>query len=382
MSSIVENLISSLPQVSDDYATNIRLPTQKLSELGNELRAKGDVFLPFKEWHALEGKSLVAIDGGRASQQLAGGDLVVVGATLGDGAKSVPMYGENVISEAYATVVAHTSKVESEFAGRMMSTLELRVLSLAKTNYTIIDGAYLGNVSEVLFGLASDNKPLIDTILDYNKDGRIEDAMQKILYPKRDNSSGILAVSKSDSSFVYSKQLLGEHSELASLVSDRNLASYFLQPGEFLVPRNLQSNPALIKTLNMKSKDLSDEVKKVVTGKSGLLTRMGTETTEEGILWTTYFKPTRWTALDRAIKIEFVFYPSAHGKTVNEHAAELVEVVNDDILNNSILEPWSQYLADRRAKEVGLGIDIVKNHLLNNVESSAEAQGLIRGYRT
>ena len=382
MSSIVENLISSLPQVSDDYATNIRLPTQKLSELGNELRAKGDVFLPFKEWHALEGKTLVAIDGGRASQQLAGGDLVVVGATLGDGAKSVPMYGENVISEAYATVVAHTSKVESEFAGRMMSTLELRVLSLAKTNYTIIDGAYLGNVSEVLFGLASDNKPLIDTILDYNKDGRIEDAMQKILYPKRDNSSGILAVSKSDSSFVYSKQLLGEHSELASLVSDRNLASYFLQPGEFLVPRNLQSNPALIKTLNMKSKDLSDEVKKVVTGKSGLLTRMGTETTEEGILWTTYFKPTRWTALDRAIKIEFVFYPSAHGKTVNEHAAELVEVVNDDILNNSILEPWSQYLADRRAKEVGLGIDIVKNHLLNNVESSAEAQGLIRGYRT
>lgn len=292
------------------------------------------------------------------------------------------MYNDNYIAEAYATVVSHTSKMESEFAGRMMSALELRVLAQAKTDYQIIDGAYLGNVSELLFALASENEPLIDTILSYNKDGLIEEAMQKVLYPPRDNSSGLLAVSKSDSSFVYSKQLLGETNELSSLVSDRNLASFLLQPGEFFAPRRLETNGALVKTLDVKGKTLSDKVKPLTNGKVGLLRRMGTlDKTEEGILWTTYFKPTRWTAGDRAVKIEFVYY-SDTTETVEQHARHLVQIVDDDILNNTILEPWSQYLADRRAKEVSLGIDIVKNHLLNSVENSAEAQGLLRGYRT
>lgn len=381
MTSIVENLMASLDSLSNAYAQNIRFPSQKLAEVGDDLRENGKTIYSFTPKHLLENCSLVAVDGGRASQQLAGGDLIVVGATLGDGARSVQRYGDDFISESFATVVAHTSKNENEFAGRMMSALELRVLAQADTDYQIIDGAYLGNVSELLFAFVSDNEELIDTLLEHNKDGLLETAMQKVLYPPRDNSSGLLSVSKSDSSFVYSKMLLGEE-ELSSVVSDRNLASALLEPGEFFVPRHLETNAALVRALEIKGGKLPSKVKALTDGKVGLLRRMGTlDDTEEGILWTTYFKPSRWTAGDRAIKIEFVYYPSSDGSVI-EHAEKLIQIVDDDILNNTILEPWCQYLADRRAKDVSLGIDLMKNYLLNNVESASEAQGLLRGYRT
>jgi hypothetical protein len=103
--------------------------------------------------------------------------------------------------------------------------------------------------------------------------------------------------------------------------------------------------------------------------------------TYENHLYTAYFKPSKWTKVDRALKVEFVYYPN-NNVTLLEHTARIVEIINSDTVNNSIMEPYSQYIADRRAKEIGTGIDIAKQLLLNNVSSVEEGNSLTRNYRT
>lgn len=381
-SSIAEGILLYLDKLGEDYARVVHAPNRLLDEKERELREQGGFIYPFAPIHVLADKSLVAVDGGRASQQLSGGDLIAAGATLADGVNSLPKYRDEPISEAYATIVPHTSDSETSFGARIMAALELRVLEQADTDYTIIDGAYLGNTSEVLFGLLSSNPDALEQLLYFNKDGKLNNAMLRILCPPSDNSSGIIAVPKSDSSFVQSKELFGDNN-FARQISDRKLASHMLAPGEFTQPRPLESNPILISSLQTKAKGLTGEARQVVDKKLDFLKDLGGtwDTTYENRLYTAYFKPSGWTKFDRALKIEFVYYPNQETSLV-EHTERIVQAVNDDTVDNSLMEPYSQYIADRRAKEVSTGIDIAKQALLSQIDSLEEANGILRNYRT
>jgi len=381
-SSIAEGILNYLDKLGEDYARVVHGPNSLLDEKEIELRERGDFIHQFSPDAVLENKTLVAIDGGRASQQLSGGDLIAVGATLADGISSTPKYKDEPVSEAYATIVPHTSDSETSFGARIMAALELRVLEQAGTDYTIIDGAYLGNTSEVLFGLLSKNPDAVQQLVQFDEDGKLNRAMLSILNPNKDNSSGIISVPKSDSSFVQSKHMFGD-TPFARQVSDRKLASHMLAPGEFMHPRALETNPVLIKSLGSGYKDLISEAKAIVNGKLDLLKDMGGnwDVTYENHLYTAYFKPSGWTKFDRALKIEFVYYPDPN-YTLLEHTEHVIQVINDDTVDNSIMEPYSQYIADRRAKEVGMGIDIAKEALLSRVETMEEANSILRNYRT
>lgn len=381
--SISKSIIESIGRLSDDYARVIHEPNKVLETTEQKLREAGGFILPFNKENVLGGKTLVAIDGGRASQQLSGGDLIAVGATLGDGHFSKNRYGNDPIVETHVTIVPHSSDNESSYGARVMSALELIVLEQADTDHIIIDGAYLGNTSEALFGLINSNEELVKLMLEFNKDDRLHNAMLKILSPEKGKTDRIIAVPKSDSSYVQSKTVFGEDNPMSKRVSDRKLASHLLNPGEFMVARPLESNPVLMKTLAQVFKTLTPEVKAVVDGKLNLLRGMGGtwDKTYESHLYTAYFKPAQWTKIDRALKIEFVYYPD-QSMSLDEYTAHIVQIINSDTVNNSIMEPYSQYIADRRAKEIGTGIDIAKQLLLNNVSSVEEGNSLTRNYRT
>jgi len=381
-SSIAEGILGHLDQLGEDYARVVHGPNKLLDAKEQELREQGSFIYEFTPAHVLEDKTLVAVDGGRASQQLSGGDLIAAGATLADGVNSKPKYGGEPISEAYATIVPHTSDTETSYGARIMAALELRILDQAQTDYTIIDGAYLGNTSEVLFGLLSKNADALAQLLHFNKDGKLNNAMLKVLSPRHDNSSGIVAVPKSDSSFVQSKEIFGD-TDLARQISDRKLASHMLAAGEFTQPRPLETNPVLIRDLQTKTRDLKSEVRAIIDGKLDLLKDMGGQwdVTYENRLFTSYFKPSGWSKADRALKIEFVYYYDKN-VTLLDHARNIIQAINDDTVDNSLMEPYSQYIADVRAKEVGIGIDIAKQALLNKVSSMEEANGILRNYRT
>jgi hypothetical protein len=381
--SISKSILASIGRLSDDYARVIHEPNKVLESTEQELREAGGFILPFNKNNVLGGKTLVAIDGGRASQQLSGGDLMAVGATCGDGHFTVNRYGTNPIVETYVTIVPHASDNETSYGARVMSALELRVLEQADTDHIIIDGAYLGNTSEAIFGLINSKEELVNLLLEFNEDDRLNNAMLKILSPEVDKTDRIIAVPKSDSSYVQSKTVFGEDNPMSKRVSDRKLASHLLNPGEFMVPRPLETNPVLMKTLMNVYNNLPMNVRKIVQGKLNLLREMGGtwDKTYENHLYTAYFKPSKWTKIDRALKVEFVYYPN---KKVNllEHTAHIVEIINSDTVNNSLMEPYSQYIADVRAKEIGTGIDIAKQLLLNNVSSVEEGNSLTRNYRT
>jgi hypothetical protein len=381
-SSIAEGILLYLDKLGEDYARVVHAPNHLLDEKERELRELGEFIHSFSAENVLTDKTLVAIDGGRASQQLSGGDLIAVGATLADGVNSVPKYKDEPISEAYATIVPHTSDSETSFGARIMAALELRVLEQANTDYIIIDGAYLGNTSEVLFGLLSKNPDAVEKLLHFNEDGKLNNAMMRLLRPPRDNSSGIVAVPKSDSSFVQSKEMFGD-TPAARQISDRKLTTHMLAPGEFSEPRPLETNPILMRSLQTNVKDLIPEARSIVNGKLDMLKEMGGQwdTTYENRLYTSYFKPSNWTKMDRALKIEFVYYTGS-GTTLIDHTRRIVQAVNDDTVDNSIMEPYSQYVADRRAKEVSTGIDIAKEALLSRIDSVEEANGILRNYRT
>lgn len=381
--SISKSILESIGRLSADYAQVIQEPNKVLESTERKLREEGGFILPFKGENVLGGKSLVAIDGGRASQQLSGGDLIAVGATLGDGHFSKNRYGTNPIVETHVTIVPHSSDNETSYGARVMSALELRVLEQADTDHIIIDGAYLGNTSEALFGFINSNEELVKLMIEFNEDDRLNRAMLKILTPDKDKTDRIIAVPKSDSSYVQSKTVFGEDNPMSKRVSDRKLASHLLNPGEFMAPRPLESNPVLMKTLAKMPADLPPLARKVVQGKLALLKEMGGkwDATYENRLYTCYFKPSQWTKIDRALKLEFVYYPNSEVSLL-EHTAHIVEIINSDTVNNSIMEPYSQYIADRRAKEIGTGIDIAKQLLLNNVSSVEEGNSLTRNYRT
>ena len=381
--SISKSIIESVGRLTDDYARVIHEPNMALEDKEQELREAGEFILPFNTDNVLGGKSLAAIDGGRASQQLSGGDLIAVGATLGEGHISENIYGTNPVVETHITIVPHSSENETSYGARVMSALELRVLDQTETDHIIIDGAYLGNTSEVLFGLTNMKSDLWNLLAEFNNDGRLDQAMLGILNPDRARTDRIIAVPKSDSSYVQSKEVFGEGSSLSKRISDRKLASHLLNPGEFMVPRALETNPVLIKSMSHGFSDLPSEVKKIVGGKLDLLKNMGGnwDATYESRLYTAYFKPSGWTKIDRALKVEFVYYPN-NEVSLLEHAAHIVQVINSDTVNNSIMEPYSQYIADRRAKEIGTGIDIAKQLLLNRVSSVEEGNSLTRNYRT
>ena len=381
--SISQSIIASIGRLSDDYARVIHEPNRVLETKEQELREAGESILSFNGDNVLGGKTLVAIDGGRASQQLSGGDLIAVGATCGDGYFTTNRYGTNPIVETHVTIVPHSSDNETSYGARVMSALELRVLEQADTDHIIIDGAYLGNTSEALFGLINSNEDLVKLMIEFNEDDRLNQAMLKILAPAKEGTDRIIAVPKSDSSYVQSKIIFGEDNPMSRRVSDRKLASHLLNPGEFMIPRPLETNPVLMKTLSQVFSKLPSDVKKIVDGKLHLLREMGGtwDKTYENHLYTAYFKPSQWTKIDRALKVEFVYYPNTEVNLI-EHTKHIVEIINSDTVNNSIMEPYSQYIADRRAKEIGTGIDIAKQVLLNNVSSVEEGNSLTRNYRT
>lgn len=389
MPSISSILSANIEGIIDDYTTHAGVLSKIAPTLREQLEADGRI-VSFDRG-TVQDKTLVAIDGGRLKEDMAGGDLIVIGATAGEGHSSKTAYSEETIpAEAFAAVLPHRVANE-KLAGGIMSALELRMLELAKADIQIIDGAYVNNVSQVLFTLIDNDDETIDNFfkaINFDEDGLLRQSMTKVMYPPRDGSRVLIALPKSDTARVYAHDYIND--EFAqTLISDRVLASRLLLPGEMLLPRNIASNNALISRLEKRNfrryeGPHQELYESMFTMMLEYFRRMNTpEEVEEGILWATYFKPYVGTPQSKAMKIEFPFYPlSGNDSGVVDHARELVGMVDADMIDGFVIEPWCQYMADVRAKDVSAAKDIIKNYLISTIEDSYDLAGLLRNYRT
>lgn len=388
MAQVTELLIQQIGGIAANYALNVAEPAHKLLLMREEIIEEGALINSFATGDVAN-KTLAAIDGGSLVQQLAGGDLLVTAATLGEGYHSIPLYPSDDLlpAEAFCEILPHRQS-NSELLSAMRALIELRVWRKTETNVRIIDGAYLGNASTLLFALIKEDKAIVDTLLayaDFDADSVLQDALEELLNPSFDGRRLTVAVPKSDSSTIYTKHLFEEDSALGFKMTDRSLAGVLLRSGEFFEPRPLATNNPLLERLGrikgeekfITKANAPALLKRLLKGKSELLYDLSTQQR----LWTTYFKPTLWSDSAPAIKLEFLYNPDVHGD-IKTYAAYVVGIVDADIVDEAIMEPWSQYFADRRAKEVSVGADMIKNHLMATATTSYELTGLTRNYRT
>jgi hypothetical protein len=388
---ISDIILSNVEDIIKSYHANSRTLNEVIPVLRERLIAEGGI-VTFDQIEA--SGTMIAVDGGRASEDLTSGDLMVVGAGVGEGHSTESLYTDDGPEEAWSGVLPHKSN-NSDIVADIMYALELRVLHKAQADLRIIDGAYLANVSHILFALAGSSyidSERIDTLfqaINGDADGAMRAVFQEILYPPRENNSTIVSMPKSDSDKIYTKKWLDGDDEVIDRTSDRILAGRLLHPGEMLFPRNIRSNPILIAKLSKldtskydgEYRELYDEI---IKDKAGLLTRLDTQKTEEGILWTTYFKPHEFDIYSKALKIEFPYYKNQNegDAGARDHARKIVSRIDSDVIDGYILEPWCQYSADIKAKDVSNAITMLKSSLIAEATDNDEAAGLLRGYRT
>lgn len=392
MPRITDLLVQQLGTVSANYFANVAEPAHKILKMRDELVNGDSPLIRSFSPSDISDVSLTCVDGGSLLQQLAGGDLIVAAATVGEGYKSKVVYGsdEAVPSEVYCEVLPHKQS-NNDLLSAVRSMLELRVLGKTEADWRIIDGAYLGNVSTFLYSLIKEGSEVRDAVLkasNYDFDGVLQDAILELLnlgYV----SNNIVAIPKSDSSVIFTKHVFEDEYEVGFKMTDRVLSGIVLRPGEFFTPRPLKSNDVIIQRLMSVSKDNefiaknknSASLWRLLEGKGELLKSLNVdEETGVGKLYTTYFKPNRFSTSSPSIKVEFNHVPS-YGR-LEDRVEQIVSLIDGDIVDESMIEPWSQYFADVRAKEVSVGAEIIKNHLMSNVTTDYELAGLMRNYRT
>lgn len=399
MTSISDIVLGNIESISESYAQSVTEPGRIIQELSTKLHSDDSKAIhKFERIQPITDKSLIAVDGGNAMEQLTGGDLIVAGATIGEGLQSKPLFEtvEEYPSEAFFDFFPHSSN-NDKIQKAIRAALELRILELVPSDYKIIDGAYMGNISTVLFALLDNDPNVSNAILklnNFDEDGLMMRCIDSLLRPSEKNNINVIAVVKNDSSKVFAKQFLKGISTNEVALTDRILASRILNPGEFLAPRNIDSNPALIAALenrkrsghNFGDKSLNKaKLHTLLTKRAGQLRALRSpeeDRAELGILWTTYFKPTAWSQYAKAIKIEFPFRNSMTSEDLITYTRKVVQIIDQDIVEEGILEPWSQYTADVGAKGVSHAINMVKSHLLATSDEDDALRGLVRGYRT
>lgn len=392
MPQITELLIKQIDGIAESYALNISEPAHKLMDMRESVLKEMNLILNFDS-KTYADKSLCAIDGGSLTQKLSGGDLLVTAATLAEGYYNKAIYptDESVPAEVYVEMLPHKQSNEVLLSA-MRALIELKVWHTAKSDVRIIDGAYLGNASTLLFALIKEDKYVRDTILkfdDFDGNAVLQDALEELLVPKRELGRITIAVPKSDSASHFVEIVFGGKTPESLKLTDRSLSSVLLKPGELFMPRSLESNNPLLERLAkingeedfIKNSNSPALLKRILKNKASLLQSLGNKGEDGGVLYTTFFKPRLWSEASAAIKVEFTYFKE-YGMTLEEYAQMVVSIVDSDIIDESIVEPWSQYYADRRAKEVSVGADMIKHHLIANASTPYEIAGLTRSYRT
>lgn len=392
MPGIDELIFDKLPSLSESWAEQDAESAELLKILAKALR-DNNWLLDFERISPLTDKTMVCIDGANAVEAMQVGDLIATGASVAEAHETKQYFTSEIKapSEAYIGLLPHRNE-NTQLGMAVRAAQELKILKLVEgADIRIIDGTYLGQVSEVMARIAGGDKMLAKIIEEeLATDGTLSAAMKELLTPQLHKQGQIIAVVKNDTSTSYAKVFKDKFNVSVGLMVDRVIADRILKPGQFLAPRWLEPHPILSIVKSRQNKgvlyendmsiSLMDEL--VVENLERLKNLHPLGEDNEGILWTTYFKPTAWQQEDKSIRIEFPFYRNGKdvNNTIRDFARKMVQIVDQDILNSSIMEPWCQYAVDIEAKKVSNGIRIAKSFL----ETHADEEQLLRmrGYRT
>ncbi len=357
---------------------------------------------------------LLTVDGGVVNEKLSHTDLIITGASLGESSYEQPggpIYTDedDIPATAYVVMLQHDSK-NSNVANSLMAIQEIALIGRCLTDHEealiIIDGGWLSSLTTIIIELTSSKASAL-ALYDFIAENRalmpyIKKTIKTITNPD-EASRKLVALSKSDSKGIWIDRLEEIDKELGDRmrtrkIRDRALASTILKSGEALSPTYIDAGHSLIKGLDKWvdqgsklyfDKDRNDpEIKALLTwilkyshtNVPNLHVRNGAK------LWSTYFKPNNFANSSKALRIEFIRetalvnpeHPHTSALVLVEDVIKYLNCIDEDVVADNILEPWCQYIADRRAKEVSQLANIVRMSLA----SGKHAGFFLNNYRT
>ena len=473
-------LVDGLPQVGAliHQLNELSKPLSNFKKTLRELLLDSDQILKIGHDHPIEEISLATVDGAVAVQQMAFANLVVSGASLGEGYASKHLYEteHDYPSLSYLNLLQHQSRTAKTLPPGVMSAQEIALIGYLEHDVTALDGSWLSGLTSVYLSLLESevaSEAILSTMLQQRLkkgwDGKeLLRGIDRITSPWRykDSNKDLIALSKSDSSMVWARRiakLFGD--KLPALngfeLTDRVLAGIALRPGEMFRPIYVDAGRSLSPRLSYtqsKEAKVFDALKNLIhyltpqeadflgiDSPDQLTEQMRVEREEfltscvdelmlsaykdselpsenrsigqrlkemdsspgSAWVWATYFIPHDQPDNSRALRIEFTRDYSDFDTYANEVDGEwgdysvavnleqggfddvvvdksrrLVSMVDQDMSPSPILEPWSQYVADRQAKQVAELAETAKNELANAVEDPYLLAGLLSNYRT
>lgn len=356
---------------------------------------------------ALADISLATVDGANASDQMLNGDLFLAVSSLGEGHRTKRLHDDNDDwpTFVFGRTIEHNSD-NTAIIGGVRAFLEIQTLGAMAHDIRIIDGAYLGNIISV-FKEAINHRVAVELfvkMLDDDVNGHFLRGLDRILDPGKHGGETI-ALSKSDSSDSMKDKYFKKEDKVK--INDRRLMSMILKPGEILKPEITGRGGYQLSVIrpdsngNLKTKwsqvndPLSDHQHQQLESMlvKGYDYVEGDEdtyidskavylTTNEWV-YSTYFKPNTETGI--VLRCEFTYNTSnirdSRFASPEAKAHWLAGIIDTEFIDSSILEPFSQYIADRRAKEVSPSLMMIRNRLISDL-APEEAMSYMYNYRT
>lgn len=465
MGSIIEEALRDLASVADGFQ-EIMQPVSDAADGVREFLLEDGFIHQYASPDSFVAPTLATIDGACITNQMSHFDMIISGATLGEGSNSEPIYSEdNYPSTTFMSLIQHDSG-NKDVARSLMAAQEISMMDHTSHMVRIMDGSWLSSATSLILTFSRNQAGsllILEYLLKQREDEgwdgfEIVRGLDRVFAPWLQSELSpheIIALSKSDSSQVISrrvKQMLPEGSSLLKAFNavgfmDRLLASVVLDSGEMMTPSYIDAGRSLYPRVNIddmkgitkaqsqllshlsgweqnhygvtdisqlspkqrqsRAKYLTDIVQQLLVsgyvspdGQSSLDTRSiqerikSLDSNQGAWIWATYFKPHAFSRRDKALRLEFArdtvaedeteaqFSPDFYLPEINTKASYLCALISGDIISSEIVEPWSQYIADRRAKEVSSIGSIVTGHMIATVDDALLLDGIWRNYRT
>jgi hypothetical protein len=314
---------------------------------------------------------LVAIDGARLVDQRYGYDLAAARGCAANARNNPQVPEPEAVFEAH--ILPHSSS-SGRTSGTMMAAMELYMLDACTHKYRILDGSLIVPLIGLREGLyASEPSARIAAEEAYDTYNARENLAALYSLEPLDSSDPhgahhVITVTKSDISMGYGEAWRAE-GLLDTSQRDRVLATFLLEPGEYLTP--IPMRYADIHVGRQSSREPSAYAHAVDEAARQLMTL-----SRDNYVQMLYMKPR---ASRTVLRIE---YAALERDAV---AGEYAAIVESDTVAPHLLEPFSQWRVDKLAKELSAQPDIIVQGLLtmmNNEEKAYYGEMLTTRYRT
>jgi hypothetical protein len=315
--------------------------------------------------------TIAAVDGANAIDSTYAGDFVSTLALAAEGLNPAGLVGSCRVHSAWSDFRVHHIDMD-RLAKFAMVVQELDLLRQLPHDFAILDGSHQTPVIVINSALTSESEEVKATALDLATQFDLAQTLRGLV-----TNDNIVACPKADSSLALGQYIAREWraqhgTDLVIPAADKVLAALVLEPGQMFKAFKVDQS---WRTLHIRPRAGTPRQDPVAVLARALDTEIDPLRGNDPIR-ISYLKPK---GCSTAVKVEF---KTALGPDFRRRVAT---VLASETTGPHLQEPFCQFLADKWAKAVGLGINAQMHAVRLDLSETAQPQFLeflIRSYRT